>query len=126
MGSDKKWINLSYITATLLLAWVLDKTLRLVAGVANLSNPMVMGVVKASTLISVVGLGIVAYFYFRQPKVEAFSQDVVQEVKKVTWPPRKTVYLSTVVVVIGVLIVAVILGLYDWLCASLVGLLINS
>ncbi len=126
MGSEKKWIYLSYITATLMLSWVLDKVLKLIAGVANLSNPMFMGVVRTSTVISVVVMSIIAYFYFRRPKVDAFSQDVIQEVKKVTWPPRKNVYMSTIVVVIGVLIVAVILGLYDWLCASLVGLMISS
>ena len=126
MGSEKKWIYLSYITATLLLSWVLDKTLKLIAGMANLSNPMFMGVVRMSTVVSFVAMSIAAYFYFRQPKVDAFSQDVVQEVKKVTWPARTNVYKSTIVVVIGVVIIAVILALFDWICASLVGLMIAT
>ena len=91
-----------------------------------LSNPMFMGVVRMSTVVSFVAMSIAAYFYFRQPKVDAFSQDVVQEVKKVTWPARTNVYKSTIVVVIGVVIIAVILALFDWICASLVGLMIAT
>lgn len=126
MGSDKKWIVLSYLGATLLAAWVLDQTLRLVAGQLRIHNPMVMGVLPASAVISGVVMAIVAYFYFRQPKVNTFTGEVAQELRKVTWPPKNHAHRSTLVVIVLVIIMAVILGIFDWVCTQLVSLVLRA
>jgi len=125
MTGEKKWIYLSYVAATLLLSWVLAQTLALVAGIARLDNPMLLGVVRASTVIAVVVVTVAAFFFFRREVVNLFAMDVLQEMKKVTWPVRKNVYLSTIVVIVCVVIVAVILGVYDWLCAQLISLVLR-
>jgi preprotein translocase subunit SecE len=126
MGSDKKWIYLSYIGATLLCAWVLDQTLRLVAGQLRIRNPMVMGVLPATAVIAGVVMVIAAYLYFRQPKVDAFSNEVAQELRKVTWPSADHAYRSTLVVIVAVIIMAVILGIFDWICTQLVSLVLQA
>ncbi len=44
-----------------------------------------------------------------------YLKDCFREMKRVSWPSRKEVVHSTRVVVISTIIVAVILGLVDWL-----------
>ena len=126
MGSDKKWIYLSYIGATLLCAWVLDQTLRLVAGQFRVRNPMVMGVLPATALVAGVVMVAVAFFYFRQPKVDTFSNEVAQELRKVTWPGTNHAYRSTLVVIVAVFIMAVVLGIFDWICTQFVSLVLQA
>ena len=120
MGSDRKWIYLTYLALAGLCAWVLNKVLLVAVGYLRVRNPMILGVLPATAVISIAAMALAAYFYFRQPKVNTFSEEVVSEVKKVTWPARKTTSLSTVVVLITVMVMAVILGFYDWICAKAV------
>ena len=107
---------MSYLIATVLCAWVLNQVLILVAHALRFNNEKLLGVMQPTQLVSLVAMGIAAYFYFRQEKVSSFSTEVVQELKKVTWPTPKNVQMSTVVVIVAVIIVAVILGTYDFLC----------
>ena len=126
MGSDRKWIYLSYIVTTLLLAWILNQALLLVVNYVRIDNPTILGVMPASALLSVVVVGTAGFLFFRQEHVNVFSMEVAQEVRKVTWPDRKTVYMSTVVVVISVIIAAVVVGIFDVFCAWLVRLVIGA
>jgi preprotein translocase SecE subunit len=126
MGSDKKWIYLSYLGATLLCAWVLDQTLRLVAGQLRIRNPMVLGVLPATAVIAGVVMVAAAYYYFRQPKVENFSAEVAQELRKVTWPDKNHAGRATLVVVVLVIIMAVVLGIFDWICTKLLTLVLRA
>lgn len=121
MGTDRKWIVLSYIAITASLAWVLNQFVTLGLHQLHLSNPSILGVMPASALGSVVVMAIAGYIYFQQPKVSAFSSEVFQEMRKVSWPARKVVSASTVVVVVAVVIMAVVIGLFDFICAGLIG-----
>lgn len=125
MSGDKKWINLSFVSLALILAWILNQTFLLVARYAKLPNPMFLDTVPASALLALfVSVGGV-FLYTRQAKVQSFMFEVLQEVKKVVWPTRKVAYLSTIVVLILVVISAGVLGVFDWLCASLIGLVLK-
>lgn len=121
MGNERKWIVVSYLVITLACAWLLNNIMLIGISYLRVRNPMVLGVLPTSAVISTVLMSIAAVIYFRQPKVEQFSNEVVQEVKKVTWPAKKATYLSTVVVVVCVLVMAIILGFYDWACAKAIG-----
>lgn len=125
MESDKKWIVLSYISGALLLSWVLDQTFKLIISYTRIPNPMVLGVLHASTIVAFVAMGIFVYRYTRQEKVRNFSMEVVQELRKVTWPTKKNAYLSTIVVLVTVIITAAILGVFDWICTRLIGLVLQ-
>jgi preprotein translocase subunit SecE len=46
-------------------------------------------------------------------KLKEFFREAKVEIKKVTWPDRKTTAASTVVVLVAVLIVSFYLGLVD-------------
>lgn len=46
-------------------------------------------------------------------KINRFMREVQTEMKKVSWPPRKEIIGSTVVVIISVIIISFFLGLVD-------------
>ncbi len=120
MGSDKKWIYLSYIVITFLCAWVLNQVAIVVITYLRLPNPKLLGTLPAATVASFAIMAVAAFVYFRQEKVNAFAAETMQELHKVTWPPRKNAWLSTVVVIISVFIMSVILGIFDWFCSGLI------
>lgn len=58
-------------------------------------------------------------------QVTTFLQEVRSETKKVTWPSRKDVLGSTLVVVVAVFIIAGFLGIVDFGLSLVVGALIR-
>jgi preprotein translocase subunit SecE len=58
-------------------------------------------------------------------RVTTFLQDVHAETKKVTWPSRKDVMGSTLVVIMAVFIIAGFLGVIDFVLSLIIGSLIK-
>jgi preprotein translocase subunit SecE len=58
-------------------------------------------------------------------KLIKFLQEVRQEMKKVTWPTRKEISGSTIVVIITVFIVAIYLGIVDNILQQIMLRLVN-
>jgi preprotein translocase subunit SecE len=58
-------------------------------------------------------------------RMTTFLQDVHAETKKVTWPSRKDVLGSTVVVIVAVFVIAGFLGIIDFILSLLIGSLIK-
>jgi preprotein translocase subunit SecE len=58
-------------------------------------------------------------------KVMQFFSEAKTELKKVTWPSRKQTLASTSVVIIIVLIVAIYLGIVDYVLAKLMKLILG-
>ena len=56
-------------------------------------------------------------------KIAKFFRDVGRELKKVTWPNRKTLLTYTLVVIVTIAIFGVILGVYDFIFLKIVELL---
>lgn len=59
-------------------------------------------------------------------RISKFFRDVVHELKRVTWPKRKDVWIYTIVVLVAIVFFAIVLGLFDFIFLRLVGLLIGS
>jgi len=58
------------------------------------------------------GIGTALYMW-RHPKVNRLAVEVVNELSKVTWPTRKELSASTVVVIVVSIIASIILGVFD-------------
>jgi preprotein translocase subunit SecE len=58
-------------------------------------------------------------------KTRQFLQEVIMELKRVTWPSRKETIASTAVVIILVLIISFFLGMVDFGLSSLVGFVLQ-
>ena len=58
-------------------------------------------------------------------KMTTFLQEVHAETKKVTWPNRRDVLGSTLVVIVAVFVIAGFLGIVDFGLSLLIGTLIK-
>ncbi|MBN2407986.1 MAG: preprotein translocase subunit SecE [Elusimicrobia bacterium] len=58
-------------------------------------------------------------------KINKFLREVLFEVKKVTWPGRKELVGSTIVVVILVIFVALYIGFIDFVLSRLLSVIIQ-
>jgi preprotein translocase subunit SecE len=47
-----------------------------------------------------------------------YLREVQAEMKRVAWPPRQEIINSTIIVVIGVVVMAGIIFLFDWLAGG--------
>jgi preprotein translocase subunit SecE len=66
-------------------------------------------------------LGVLASFaLYKVKRLKEYFIDVITEVKKVTWPPKKETWGATVVVIIAVLISALMLGVFDWISSTII------
>ena len=59
-------------------------------------------------------------------QARGFLEDVVKELKRTSWPSKQEVYGTTLVVIVAVLIVAVYLGVVDFVLAFLQQMLLFS
>ena len=67
-----------------------------------------------------------AVYLWRHPKVNNLAMEIVVELSKVTWPTRKELSASTVVVIILSVIASIILGLFDFFWAWCTDLIYHS
>ena len=109
-----------------LVAWVLHKAFVLGLGALSLPNPKVLQVMPVSGLAAIVIAGVAGLIYFSRPHVGSFALEVLQELKKVTWPEKSMAYKSTIVVVVLVVIASAILGFFDWITNWVVGFLLQA
>ncbi|PIU41697.1 MAG: preprotein translocase subunit SecE [Candidatus Omnitrophica bacterium CG07_land_8_20_14_0_80_42_15] len=58
-------------------------------------------------------------------KFAGFFKDVKVEMTKVSWPTRNELTGSTSVVIIAVILLAILIGLWDFVLSSLVNVLIR-
>jgi len=118
MISNKKWILLGYTIISILIWITIAKFFSAIFGWFNIGDINILGPqFKLSTLIGlVITLGTLIYCV-RSPAIMTLSDEIIIELRKVSWPTRQETYYSTLVVIITVLIMAVILGLFDaiWL-----------
>ncbi|MNL59291.1 preprotein translocase subunit SecE [compost metagenome] len=73
-----------------------------------------------------VGLGLVIFAVLQfNPKVQAWGDDVVSEIRKVVWPSRKDTTAMTIVCVVMVLVSSVIISTFDMLSGFLINFLMK-
>lgn len=82
------------------------------------------GVVAMSTLISVV-LALVEFgVVLRSPAVTTFTDEIVAEIMRVTWPSRDEAVRAATTVIVTVSIMAAVISLYDLLWKQLANLIL--
>ncbi len=128
-GEDEKvhgtqrFVLASFLGAGVLLWATLAKLFGAIAYALDIADPPLLG---TFTVTSAVGLalsvGAVLFAARHQPSL-TFSNEVVAEVTKVTWPSKKETKRSTVVVIVTTLVIAVMLGVFDFFWAELTGLI---
>lgn len=122
-NNQQKWVNLSFVAAALLAAYVIY-VLALKFSVVLDFEGRVGSLDKIILGVSVVaGLGLFLGLN-RSSVANGFMNEVVTEVSKVTWPTSNETVKATIAVLIAVTIAGVVLWLVDNLWVYLIGLVI--
>lgn len=121
MEENQKYVTGSLLVACLILWYVLGKALLVFAPL--LGDLMIRfgigGGFGANTPYAVVRFlaAIIAVITIillrRDERVNGFLLEVVMELKKVTWSTPKETWASTIVVIVGIMIIAAVLGAFD-------------
>ena len=122
-NNQQKWVNLSFVAAALLLAYV-AYVLSTKFSVALDFEGRIRSLDKILLGVSV-GLGIVLFVGLSKSMVaNTFMNEVVAEVSKVTWPTQNETMKATIAVLIAVTIAGVVFWALDNVWVYLIGLVI--
>ncbi len=120
-----KYVKISFVFAGLLM-WMI--TTDIVKSLFNLINPnfdkMILG--HQFTVGNLLGFicGIITTFIlWKNEKINSLSMEVATEMKRVTWPNWNETRTSTFIVIVTTIIVSLILGLFDYIWASITSLI---
>jgi preprotein translocase subunit SecE len=122
-----KYVHVMYFVGTVVVGWLMVQITETVWTSMNLSitavpppNKPLEVVIGGATAV------FIAVYLWRHPKVNNLAMEIVVELSKVTWPTRKELSASTVVVIILSIIASIILGLFDFFWAWCTDLIYHS
>jgi len=119
MQRNKKAVSLIYLACGAISGLLFREILQTVWVLARLPIPADWVVSPVDMLAGAVGL-VTFLVLLRNAKVNSFTNEVITELGKVTWPNKKETVLSTGVVSVLVGICAVILFGFDMIWGSVV------
>ncbi|GAB4304540.1 MAG: hypothetical protein Kow0090_20170 [Myxococcota bacterium] len=122
MEKYKRYILLFFTAVTLVVIYVLDRFFIAALSWAEINNTQVVGSqLPLSRLLAILFSVATAVTLYRHPQINALSYEISAELEKVTWPSRKETQLGAYVVVIMVLIMAGVLGFFDFFSSYITG-----
>jgi preprotein translocase subunit SecE len=119
MQRNKKAVSLIYLACGVITGLLFREIFQTVWVLARLPMPTQWVVSPADMLAGAVGV-ITFIVLLKNAKVNSFTNEVITELGKVTWPNKKETVLSTGVVSVLVGICAVILFGFDMIWGSVV------
>jgi len=63
------------------------------------------------------------YALYKNPAASGYSDEVVDELEKVTWPSKQETQTATTVVIVATLAMAVVIFVFDWIWSALTGVI---
>jgi preprotein translocase subunit SecE len=115
---NQRYIIIVLLTTAIIVAMSAQGLLIPVLAKNEISDPMVLGGFRAST-IGAFFLGTSIFFLLnRNDFIVSYSDEVISELRKVTWPDKEETYSTTFVVIALTLFVAFMLGFYDFVWAE--------
>lgn len=129
MNQNRRWIALFFFVSGLLV-WVLtDKFISQIMAWTSLTEYNYQLLSETFTLTTLVGLIlalVLSLRMYRSPKYSGLLNEVVVELRKVTWPNAQETRSATLVVIITVFIMAFFLGFFDFFWSSVMDWLYPS
>lgn len=122
---NRKVILSSYLSASVV-SWFLCRSLVQWAYTTFYHIRRLPGIDFGREALPVLVGAIVFIGLFKNPKVNLVMEEVVSELKKVTWPNREDVMKSTWVVLVCILIASFILAGFDLMWGKLIGALLKG
>ena len=114
MQSVAGLVALGFIFISLVVSFVLSHSLHwlfLTAGIID--SPILGDQFTLTTLVAgLLSFG-TGFGTWRHPRINGLAQEVVAELKKVTWPSAAETRAATVVVILTSMVVSAVLGFFD-------------
>lgn len=124
-NNQQKWVNLSFVAASLLLAYVVF-VLAVKFSVVLDFDGRIRSLDKIMMAVSaVVGFGLFFSLY-KSTVATTFMNETVAELSKVTWPTKDETLKATIAVLIAVTIAGVILWMVDSAWVFLIGVVLKA
>ncbi|MBN2803360.1 MAG: preprotein translocase subunit SecE [Deltaproteobacteria bacterium] len=117
-----KYVHLTFIVGTFVAGWLLVKMTGTLWTALNLKFVQVPA--PNGAIVFLAGGGIaagLAFYLWKHPGVNKLVVEIVTELSKVTWPSRKELSQSTVVVIVVSVISALIVAAFDAFWSWLTG-----
>ena len=129
MGSNRRWVAMFFLGFGFLFWILVTKFIATVMewiGIEEFDYQLIGERFTLTTLVGLVIAAVVTLVGYRHPRLSELSNEVVVEMKKVTWPNSQETRGATVVVIITVFIMAAILGVFDLFWSNLMDALYPS
>ena len=124
-GNDiRRWVLFAQFVLALGVWWALANAVLLVYRGFALNMYRPFGV-NDNVWVAFAITGAALIYLLRNPIAQEFANDVMVELRKVTWPAGKEVRQSMIVVIVTVVIVSLILGAFDLLWAKVIQYLLD-
>jgi preprotein translocase subunit SecE len=112
---NQKFVLMSFFSAAVLVGMSLQGLGAPLLANFEVSNPELFLGLNATSMVAFI-VGVITFLVLnRHPVVYRFTDEVVTELRKVSWPSREETIRSTTVVVVFTVIVAGALAGYDWI-----------
>jgi len=121
---SRKIIVACYLSASAIV-WFLIRTFVQWLNAAFYQVRKLPGIEIGRESLPVVGALITFFVLIRHPKVNEVMDEVVVELKKVTWPSSTEVKRSTIVVMVCILLASSVLAFFDLVFGKVVGFLLS-
>ena len=126
MDEVRRYVNLSFIFAAIVMSWFFVKLSAMVMGWLKILDVRLMGEhVSYSTLIGIALAIVTTIVLWRNAKIYENSLNVAHEMRKVTWPTVDETKYAMKVVVATSIIVACILFCFDIVAQKLTSLIMG-
>ncbi len=114
MNPNLRWVYGALTGIGFLLLVTVTKASATIFGWINVNDRALLGSqFTISTLIGLVATGVSAYYVLSNKRAMEVSNEIVAELKRVTWPERQETFAATIIVIVTVFIISIILGIFD-------------
>jgi preprotein translocase SecE subunit len=119
----QKWVNMTFLFASLMVAAVAFIGLSKLSAQFNLESSIkqIDLYMRIGSILIGAGLGFGLYF---NDKSNAFANEVILEMSRVTWPASKDTTNATIWVVLFVLVAGALLGAFDSLWSWIIKMIL--
>ena len=119
----QKWVNLVFTAVAIMAAAVFFVAFSKVAAVYNLESS-VKSIDLVIRLVSIVLGAVLGLGLYLNDQSNAFANEVILEMSRVTWPGNKETTNATIWVILFVLVAGAVLGAFDSIWAWIIKMIL--
>lgn len=121
----QRYVILCFIVGAVLTGMVVQSAVVSALAQATMPDARILGgILSESTAAALVAGGATFFLLLRNHQAVRFTDEVIGELAKVTWPTREEAVQATSTVIVTTVLIAVLLGVYDIVWKNLADLVL--